>query len=153
MKRRINNKLGRNFHKRRTADKMSKERRSVLMSKIRSKNTKFETNFIRELEKTVPLKFKTHVSEIKGTPDIVFTKQKICVFLDSDFWHGWQYPRWRHLLKNKFWTDKIENNRKRDARTTRYLKQNGWRVIRFWEHQLKINPERNIARIKKILAK
>lgn len=152
MKTRINNKLGRNFRKIRTADKLSRERRSLLMSKIRSKNTKFETNFVGELKKTVSLKFKTHVKEIKGTPDIVFAKQKLCVFLDSDFWHGWQFPRWRHLLKNKFWTDKIENNRKRDAKTTRHLKRNGWRVIRFWEHQLKTDSQKCLTKIKKALS-
>lgn len=152
MRRKINNKLGRNFQKQRTTDKLSKEKRSVLMSKIRSKNTQFENNFIKELQK-VSLKFKTHVNTIKGKPDIVFTKQKVCVFLDSDFWHGWQFPRWRHLLKNDFWKSKIENNRKRDARTTRHLRRIGWRVIRLWEHQLKINSSENIEAIRRMLLK
>lgn len=104
------------------------------MSKIRSKNTKFEVNFIRLLRKQTKIKFKTHVRSIGGNPDIVFSKQKICIFLDSDFWHGWQYPRWKHLLKNDFWRDKIENNRRRDKKITSFLRKNDWKVLRIWEH-------------------
>jgi DNA mismatch endonuclease (patch repair protein) len=91
------------------------------------------------------------VGSIKGNPDIVFKKLKICVFLDSDFWHGWQYPRWKHLLKNDFWRDKIMNNRKRDRRNTIYLRNKGWNVIRFWEHQITRDKNRLINKIKKIL--
>ena len=123
--RRTKNYQGRDFKKKRTNDKMSKEKRSDLMSKVRSKNTKLESDFIKLLNKSVRRKFKTHVNSLRGTPDIVFGKERVCVFLDSDFWHGWQYPRWKHLLKNRFWRDKIEKNRKRDQRTTQYLKRNG----------------------------
>lgn len=81
--------------------------------------------------------------ELKGKPDIVFNRNKLCVFLDSDFWHGWQYPRWKHLLKNNFWRHKIEANRKRDKRNTVWLRRNGWTVLRIWEHNIKkdINAE------------
>lgn len=151
MKRKINNKLGRNLQKRRTVDKLSKEGRSRLMSKIRSKNTQFEKTFIRELVKTTSIKFKTHVSTIGGTPDIVFMKQKICVFLDSDFWHGWQYPRWKHLLKDAFWKKKIESNRARDRRITRYLRLSGWGVLRFWEHNLKNESDKALNMILKTI--
>ena len=106
------------------------------MSKIRSKDTKFEKEFIAALKKATRKKFKTNVASIKGKPDIVFEKDKVCVFLDSDFWHGWQYPRWKHLLKNDFWRTKIENNRKRDKKTTAYLRRHGWKVIRIWEHNI-----------------
>ena len=78
------------------------------MSKIRSKETKFEREFILRLKKSTRKKFKVNVTSIKGKPDIVFEKHKVCVFLDSDFWHGWQYPRWKHLLKDDFWREKIK---------------------------------------------
>lgn len=120
-------------------DKLSKEKRSALMSKIRSKNTRFEQDFIEKLKERTRKKFCTHEKNIRGTPDIFFEKEKVCIFLDSDFWHGWQYPRWKHLLKNDFWRRKIENNRIRDRRTTYYLRRNGWVVLRFWEHDLKKN--------------
>ncbi|MBU1044811.1 MAG: very short patch repair endonuclease [Candidatus Omnitrophica bacterium] len=137
MRKKIKNYSGRNFKKDRSNDKISKKKRSSLMTKIRSKNTKFEEEFINLLRKFTRKKFKTHVTDIKGKPDIVFNKAKICVFLDSDFWHGWQYPRWKHLLKNDFWRDKIERNRDRDKKTTLFLRRQGWKVFRIWEHQIK----------------
>lgn len=143
----IKNYLGRDFNRVRSNDNLTKKNRSILMSKIRSKNTKFEKKFIAVLSKETRKKFKTNVSSIKGKPDIVFEKDKICVFLDSDFWHGWQYPRWKHLLKNNFWREKIENNRKRDKKTTVYLRKQGWNVIRIWEHQLQKNFNKSINKI------
>ena len=101
------------------------------------------------LEPQLYIKFQTNAISIRGKPDIVFQKDKVCVFLDSNFWHGWYYPRWKHLLKNDFWREKIENNRKRDRKTTAYLKKNGWTVLRFWEHEIKKNPKKTIIKIKK----
>ncbi len=132
----ISNYLGRNFNKERVPDKQSAQSRSSQMSKIRSKNTKFEEEFISKLSTLYDGRFITHVGAIKGKPDIVFKREKVCVFLDSDFWHGWQYPRWKHLMKDDFWRNKIENNRKRDLKTTRFLKKNGWIVLRIWEHSI-----------------
>lgn len=145
------NYLGRNFRKKRSGDLLSKKERSVLMSKIRSKNTKFENDFIVALASITRNKFQINVPFIKGKPDIVFLKKKICVFLDSDFWHGWQYPRWKHLLKDDFWRLKIEKNRVRDRRVTSYLRRSGWKVLRIWEHQIKLSMSGQIRRIIKEL--
>lgn len=147
------NYLNRNFNRKRRSDALPTKKRSELMSKIRSRDTKFEQKFIISLRKTTRKKFQTNVSLIKGKPDVVFQKDKVCVFLDSDFWHGWYYPRWKHLLKNDFWREKIENNRKRDRKTTAYLRKNVWTVLRFWEHEIKKNPERVIKMVKTFLAK
>lgn len=138
---RINNYLGRNFKAKRRPDKLTTPKRSLLMSKIRSKNTRFEENFIYQLKKETKTRFKTHIRQIKGNPDIVFEKQKICIFLDSNFWHGWQYPRWKHLLKNNFWRNKISDNRRRDKKNTKKLRAKGWTVLRFWEHEINKNQK------------
>ncbi len=106
------------------------------MSKIRSSNTQFEKNFVAKLKKKTRKKFRTNAGDLKGKPDIVFQKEKICVFLDSDFWHGWQYPRWKRILKNNFWKNKIENTRRRDRKITANLRRNGWKVLRVWGHQI-----------------
>jgi DNA mismatch endonuclease (patch repair protein) len=121
------------------------------MSKIRSRDTKFERKFIAALRKATRKEFQTNVASIKGKPDIVFLKDKVCVFLDSDFWHGWNYPRWKHLLKNDFWRSKIENNRKRDRKTTIFLRRRGWTVLRFWEHQIKENETSVLKEICKLI--
>ena len=145
--RRTKNYLNRNFKKERSDDSLSTKKRSELMSKIRSKETKFEQEIVCALKKTTRKKFQTNVASIRGKPDIVFHKYKVCVFLDSDFWHGWYYPKWKHLLKNDFWREKIENNRKRDRRNTSYLRRNGWTVLRFWEHEIKKNQEQVLREI------
>ncbi len=147
VRRKIKNYLGRNFNKERTVDKISKERRSAVMSKIRSRDTKFEEDFIQALRRSTKMRFEKNVHLIKGKPDIVFRKAMVCVFLDSDFWHGWQYPRWKHLLKNDFWREKIENNRARDRRTTLFLRKHGWSVIRIWEHAIKNKINLEIQKI------
>ncbi len=151
VRRKIQNYLGRNLNRRRRPDTLSDEKRSELMSKIRSKGTFFERDFIESLRKNVRLKFSINVASMKGKPDIVFLKQKLCVFLDSDFWHGWQYPRWKRLLKDDFWRDKIEQNRKRDRRNTAFLRRSGWNVLRLWEHKIKMKPADCIQDVRTML--
>ncbi len=143
----IKNFLGRNLNRIRSDDRLSGEARSNLMSRIRSKNTQFERDFIESLCERTRLKFSVNDKSIRGKPDIVFQRRKICVFLDSDFWHGWQYPRWKHLLKDDFWRDKIEKNRKRDQRNTAYLRRQGWKVVRLWEHNIKFNFQGSIDKV------
>lgn len=145
----IKNYLKRNFKKERRDDLLSTKKRSELMSKIRSKDTKFEQEFIATLRKITRKRFQTNVTSIKGKPDIVFEKDKTCIFLDSDFWHGWYYPRWKHLLKNDFWREKIENNRKRDKKTTIYLQRKGWKVLRIWEHSMSPGPKKVTVKVTK----
>jgi DNA mismatch endonuclease, patch repair protein len=149
--RKARNYSNRNFKKQRSKDKLSSHQRSERMSGIRSRDTKFEKEFIVDLKKKIKKSFETNVTSIKGKPDIVFKKDKVCVFLDSDFWHGWQYPRWKHLLKNDFWREKIEKNRKRDLLTTQYLKRKNWKVLRIWEHEIRKNLEKAIGKVIKIL--
>lgn len=144
------NYLNRNFNRERSNDLLPKKKRSELMSKIRSRDTGFEKGFIVFLRRATRKKFQTNVASIKGKPDIVFQKDKVCIFLDSNFWHGWYYPRWKHLLKNDFWREKIENNRKRDRKTTIYLRKNNWIVLRFWEHEIKSTPEKVVIKLKNI---
>ena len=143
----MKNYLNRNFKKERSDDLLPAKKRSELMAKIRSRDTKFEREFILSLRKATRKRFRTNVASIKGKPDIVFQKDKVCVFLDSNFWHGWYYPRWKHLLKNNFWREKIQNNRRRDRKTTAYLRKNGWIVLRFWEHDIKQNSTKVVSNI------
>lgn len=151
-KKNTKNFLGRNFKRNRNTDNLTTEARSFQMSKIRSSKTKFEQGFISLLKTRTKVRFTLNENSIKGKPDIVFRKVKLCVFLDSDFWHGWYYPKWKHLLKNDFWRTKIENNRKRDLKTTRYLRSKGWKVVRLWEHNIKKNPEQSINKIISIIS-
>lgn len=146
-RRKIRNYLGRNFQRKNSGDKISQEKRSALMSKIRSKKTKLEVEFINLLKKETKYRFLTHQRSIKGNPDIVFKSKKICVFIDSDFWHGWQFPRWKNTLKNDFWREKIQKNRLRDRKITAFLRKDGWVVIRIWEHNIKKDSEKALEKV------
>lgn len=137
MKKRTCNSLNRDFSKERNSDKLTVRERSRRMSLIRSKSTQFEQNLIAVLKKQTRKTFTTNDASVLGKPDVVFKKNKVCVFFDSNFWHGWQYPRWKHLLKNDFWREKIERNRLRDRKVTQKLRAEGWIALRLWEHQFK----------------
>lgn len=145
------NYLGRDLSKKREPDKISTKKRSAVMATIRSRGTKFETDFIDKLRLKIKKRFEINVTTLKGKPDIVFNKYQLCIFLDSDFWHGWQYPRWKHLLKNDFWRNKIEANRARDKKNTSWLRRRGWTVLRIWEHDIKKDVAGEIYKISGIL--
>jgi DNA mismatch endonuclease, patch repair protein len=88
-----------------------------------------------------------------GKPDFVFPKQKIALFVDGCFWHGCpQHGTMPSQAKNNrpFWEKKLAGNVERDAHITRQLRKMGWKVIRVWEHELKV-PARVGARVQKAL--
>jgi DNA mismatch endonuclease (patch repair protein) len=91
-------------------------------------------------------RFRKHLKNLPGRPDLVFTKARVAVFIDGDFWHGYRLPRWEHKL-SQFWRDKIRTNRERDRRNFRKLQRMGWQVIRVWQHQLKSDLEGQIKKI------
>ena len=120
--------------KRHEGDIMSAEKRSALMSRIKGKDTGPE-RLVAEALADLGLEWEGQVRDLSGRPDFVFRDARVAVFVDGDFWHGWRFPRWRHKLSKK-WEEKIDANRKRDARTHRKLRRTGWVVIRIWEHQI-----------------
>lgn len=106
------------------------------MSRIRPKGTKPELIVFRYL-RAQKIHFQKHYRRVPGSPDVAVPSRKIAIFIDGDFWHGWQFPRWKHKLPAKYWQAKIEANIARDKRTFAKLRRQGWKVIRVWEHQLK----------------
>ena len=81
-------------------------------------------------------------------PDIVFTRARVAVFVDGCFWHGCPEHGTRPRSNERYWTAKIEVNRRRDREQTTRLEQAGWRVVRIWEHE---PPDRAAARIVDLL--
>jgi DNA mismatch endonuclease (patch repair protein) len=101
------------------------------------------------------LRFRKNVITLPGKPDIVFSRAKVAVFCDGDFWHGrdWQ-SRQQKLSRgtnSSYWLAKIASNIERDTRNTSLLKKAGWRVIRLWETDVKRNPLAAAMRIRKIV--
>ena len=130
-------------------DIMSPEQRSRVMSRIRGKNTTPERH-IASLLRAAGLSFSRHQRTLPGCPDLVFSKAKVAVFINGDFWHGWRFPRWEHKLA-PFWHDKIADTRGRDARSFRRLLRLGWKIVRLWEHQVESNAIACVARIAQAL--
>ena len=126
-------------------DNLTPEQRSFTMSRIRSRDTKPELT-IRRLVHARGLRFRTHQNGLPGRPDLVFVRARVALFVDGDFWHGWQFPRWRHKL-GPYWRKKIEGNRYRDRRTSNRLRREGWLVIRIWEHDVERDAESCVDRI------
>lgn len=126
-------------------DIMSAETRSRVMSRIRSKNTTPERLICSALRQR-GLRFSCHPRELPGSPDIVFKRQRLIVFIDGDFWHGWRFPLWKHKLSEP-WQKKIEATRRRDKKARRRLKAQGWTVLRIWEHQIEKLPQACVERI------
>ena len=121
------------------------------MSKVRNKNTDLEQLVCSKLRRS-RIKFKTHVKDLPGTPDIVVTGSKIAVFVDGDFWHGYRFPSWETSV-SPFWRSKILKNRNRDLRNFRRIRRMGWRVIRLWQHQLKEDSNFYIEKILNLIEK
>ena len=126
-------------------DIMSPETRSALMSRIKGKGTKPELAIEAKLA-AKGLSFETHTRDLPGRPDIVFREAKVAVFVDGDFWHGRDFPKWRLKLSEK-WEAKIAANMARDRRNRRMLRAEGWKVVRIWEHQVKADAARCVRRI------
>ena len=119
-----------------TTDVFSKNKRSEIMSRIRSSDTGIEKDVFRFLRAN-GIYFQKHYKKATGHPDIALPKKKRVVFIDGDFWYGWHFNQRASKLPKKYWRKKIRNNIERDAKNRRILRMAGWKVMRVWEHQLK----------------
>ena len=115
-------------------DRLTPERRSRLMSRVRSKDTGIELA-VRRAVHARGLRYRKNVRRLPGTPDLVFSGPKVAIFVDGDFWHGWDFASKRQKLP-RYWVDKIDANRRRDIRNTAELQESGWLVLRFWGHEV-----------------
>lgn len=91
---------------------------------------------------------------LPGKPDLGFERERVVVFLDGCFWHkcpdcARSVPQTRH----SYWSPKLERNAERDRSNTEVLRQQGWRVIRVWEHMIKESPARCVEMVKQVLEK
>lgn len=117
---------------------MSKERRSALMAKVRSKNTGPEMIVRKELFKR-GYRYRLHVKALPGTPDIVLAKYRCAIFVNGCFWHGHQDCKKAKLPQThkEFWQKKIETNKAHDVENGQKLIVLGWNVVTIWECELK----------------
>lgn len=111
------------------------------MGGIRSKNTKPELTLRKALHR-MGFRYRLHVSNLPGHPDIVLPKYKAAIFVHGCFWHGHncRYFKWPKS-NTVFWKDKITGNKKRAKKSERQLNKAGWRTLVVWECELgKVTP-------------
>lgn len=128
-------------------DNLTKEQRTKCMKNIRSQWTSIEL-FIHNYLKGNKIKHEMH-PDINGSPDLIIKDKKTAIFIHGCFWH--KCPKcYKEPKSNKeYWLPKIDKNVKRDRRNTNSLKKQGFKVITYWEHDLKgVN---RLATINKIL--
>ena len=106
------------------------------MSRVKSKDSKIETLFRKELWKA-DFRYRKNSGKYFGKPDIVLPKYKTAIFVDSCFWHGCKKHCRLPSTRAKFWEKKVERNKERDKEVGKHYKKIGWRIIRIWEHDLK----------------
>ncbi len=93
---------------------------------------------LRRLVHHMGFRYRLHVKELPGKPDLVFPSRHAVIFMHGCFWHRHKGCKLARLPKSKldFWKPKLETNRKRDLRNQRQLKALGWRVLVVWECEL-----------------
>ena len=130
-------------------DTFTRSKRSWIMAQVKSKGNKsteqllisvFRSNKITGWRKQYPL---------FGSPDIVFPKQRVAIFVDGLFWHG--HPTKCRLPKTnkRYWISKIQRNKSRDRYVSRMLREKGWSVLRIWEDA--VLKSRTLRRIREAL--
>ena len=110
---------------------------SQRMAHEKKKKGKAETLLAKELWRR-GLRYRLNYKKLPGSPDIAITKHKIAVFVDGEFWHGYQWEDRKARLKanRDYWIEKIEENMARDKRNDALLKEAGWRCLHFWEKEV-----------------
>ena len=130
-------------------DNHTPAQRSKNMQAVKNKDSKIELLLRNELWKR-GLRYRKNVKSIFGHPDIVFIGKKVAVFVDSEFWHGYDWENRKNDFKSHqdFWIPKIERNIQRDAEVNEKLRSDGWAVIRFWGKDIKKNAQNCAEAIK-----
>lgn len=118
--------------------KKTREQISYNMRQVKNKDSEIELMLRRELWKR-NIRYRKNVTRIFGKPDIAFIRKKVAVFVDSEFWHGFNWEVKKNEVKSNrdFWITKIERNMERDAEVNQYLQNEGWLVLRFWGNEIK----------------
>lgn len=119
-------------------DKISPERRSANMGRIRSKNTSPEI-VLRRLIHGLGYRFRLHRRDLPGKPDIVFPSRRKIILMHGCFWHQHSAcPEGRIPgSRPEYWVEKLKRNQVRDEANRTLLEQQGWKIFVVWECELK----------------
>ncbi len=122
--------------------------RSKIMGKIRGKNTKPELAFRKALWEA-GYRYRIDYKKLIGKPDVALKKYRTVVFIDGEFWHGYNWEERKQKIKSnrEFWIPKIERNMQRDEEVNNELKALGYTVFRFWESEVKKDLNRCLDKV------
>ena len=121
--------------------------RSKTMAKIKGSNSKPEMLLRKALWKE-NIRFRIHRKDLPGKPDIVIERYQLVIFIDGDFWHGYDWQKRKPKTNQQFWYPKIERNIQRDKFVNSSLQALGYVVMRFWEHEVKDNLTKCVNQVK-----
>jgi DNA mismatch endonuclease, patch repair protein len=127
-------------------DIWSKEKRSHVMSRIRSKDTRPEV-LLRSCLFAEGFRFRIHDTKLPGKPDIVFRKYKTVVFVNGCFWHFHEQCKEGRIpsTNSAFWKNKLLRNIERDHQNRKRLEHSGWNVVVVWECELNTREKLEIT--------
>lgn len=122
------------------------------MQAIKGEGTKIEMLLAKSLWER-GYRYRKNDRRFLGKPDLTFSRLKIAIFCDSEFWHGkdWDKLKQRLTTNPKYWVTKIEKNIARDKFVTQSLEKDGWTVLRFWENEILNNLKTCIATIEEAI--
>ena len=123
----------RHLEVRKLTDIVTVAKRSEVMSRVGSKDTKPEL-MIRKGLHARGFRYRLHVKKLPGKPDLVFPRYRSVIHINGCFWHGHSCPRCRMPNSNtEYWNRKIARNMERDILSRQSLVDEGWRVLTIWE--------------------
>lgn len=133
-------------------DIWTKEKRSKVMSNIRSMDTSPEIR-VRKMLFAQGYRYRLHVKNLPGKPDIVLPKYNTVIFVHGCFWHLHAGCRDGTIPKTRtgYWKEKLLGNKERDKRHMIELRKKSWRVLRLWECEIEKKPEEVLERLDKFL--
>lgn len=132
-------------------DVLTKKQRSYCMSQIKGRDTSHEIQFRKLLWNNGLRGYRVHKLGIEGKPDIYFPKKRIAIFIDGCFWHKCPNCFVKPKSNMAFWEKKIGQNVQRDRKVNATLKGENIRILRFWEHEIRSDPNKALKSIMKAL--
>lgn len=134
------------------ADTITTTKRSEIMRTIRSRDTGPEITLRSALHRR-GFRFRVCRKDLPGTPDIVFVRQRLAVFVHGCFWHQHNQCRDGRLPKSRrdYWEKKLHSNVERDKRNNSRLREMGWRVVEIWECEIRDRLESVVCELTNIL--
>lgn len=117
------------------------------MARVRGRGNESTEKELARLFRQAGIKGWRRHLRLPGTPDFTFPKERLAIFVDGCFWHGCPRHATFPATRRAFWLKKFADNKARDRRMNRELRQLGWRVLHIWEHELK-HPQKCLRRVR-----